>query len=61
MPLSQSVEGCLESGIGGAGLPQASLEANLAKLDKVCFFGCDEYTDLKKAVAEYKQRKGITS
>ena len=33
MPLSQSVEGCLESSIGGAGLPQASLEANLAKLE----------------------------
>jgi glucose-6-phosphate isomerase len=33
MPLSQSVEGCLESGIGGAGLPRASLEANLAKLE----------------------------
>jgi glucose-6-phosphate isomerase len=33
MPLSQSVEGCLESGIGGAGLPQASLEAGLAKLE----------------------------
>jgi glucose-6-phosphate isomerase len=33
MPLSQSVEGCLESGIGAAGLPQASLEANLAKLE----------------------------
>jgi glucose-6-phosphate isomerase len=33
MPLSQSVEGCLESGIGGAGLPQGCLEANLAKLE----------------------------
>jgi glucose-6-phosphate isomerase len=33
MLLSQSVEGCLESGIGGAGLPQTSLEANLAKLE----------------------------
>ncbi len=38
-----------------------SAEANLAKLDKVCFFGCSEFSDLKKAVAEYKQRKGITS
>ena len=33
MSLSQSVAGCLESGIGGAGLPQASFEANLAKLE----------------------------
>jgi glucose-6-phosphate isomerase len=33
MPLSQSVEGCLESGIGAAGLPQASLDANLARLE----------------------------
>jgi Flp pilus assembly protein TadD len=36
-------------------------EANLARLDKLCFFGCSEYTDLKKAIAEYRQRKGITS
>jgi glucose-6-phosphate isomerase len=33
VPLSQSVQGCLESGIGAAGLPQASLDANLAKLE----------------------------
>jgi glucose-6-phosphate isomerase len=33
MKLSQSVAGCLESGIGSAGLPRASLEANLAKLE----------------------------
>lgn len=38
-----------------------SAEANLAKLDKVCFFGCPEHADLKKAIAEYKQRKGISS
>jgi glucose-6-phosphate isomerase len=31
--LSQSVQGCLEASIGGAGLPQSSLEANLAKLE----------------------------
>jgi glucose-6-phosphate isomerase len=31
--LSQSVEGCLEAKIGGAGLSQASLEAYLAKLE----------------------------
>ena len=41
---------------------EAYLEANdlpkakehLAALDKLCFFGCEEYTDLKKAVAEYE-------
>jgi tetratricopeptide (TPR) repeat protein len=38
-----------------------SAETNLAKLNKLCFFGCSEYTDLKKAITEYKQRKGITS
>lgn len=38
-----------------------SAEANLARLDKICFFGCEEYTDLKKAITEYRQRKGITS
>jgi Flp pilus assembly protein TadD len=38
-----------------------SAEINLDKLDKLCTFGCTEYTELKKAVTEYKQRKGITS
>ncbi len=33
MPLSQSVEGCLESGIGDLGLLAASLAANLTKLE----------------------------
>ena len=33
MPLSQSIEGCLETGIGHAGLSQASLDAYLAKLE----------------------------
>ena len=33
MPLSQSVDGCLEAGIGRAGLPQSALDANLAKLE----------------------------
>jgi glucose-6-phosphate isomerase len=33
MPLSQSVEGCLESGIGALGLPQASLDKNLKALE----------------------------
>jgi Flp pilus assembly protein TadD len=38
-----------------------SAETNLGKLDKLCFFGCAEHAELKKAIAEYKQRKGITS
>jgi len=33
MSLSQSVQGCLEAGIGALGLPQASLDANLARLE----------------------------
>jgi glucose-6-phosphate isomerase len=33
MPLSQSVEGCLESGLGALGLPQASLDKNLKALE----------------------------
>ena len=33
-------------------LPKA--EQRLATLDKACTFGCEEYTDLKKAVQGYK-------
>jgi tetratricopeptide (TPR) repeat protein len=33
-------------------LPQA--EQRLAALDKACTFGCEEYTELKKAVQRYK-------
>jgi len=33
-------------------LPTA--EKRLASLDKACTFGCDEYTDLKKAIERYK-------
>lgn len=33
MALAQSVDGCLEATIGALGLPQASLDANLAKLE----------------------------
>ena len=31
-----------------------SAEKRLAVLDKACTFGCDEYTDLKKAIERYK-------
>lgn len=32
----------------------AQAEQRLAVLDKACRFGCEEYTDLKQAVARYK-------
>jgi tetratricopeptide (TPR) repeat protein len=34
----------------------AKAEEQLKALDKLCFFSCEEYDDLKKAVAEYKQK-----
>jgi tetratricopeptide (TPR) repeat protein len=33
-------------------LPKA--REHLAALDRLCFFGCEEYSDLKRAVAEYE-------
>jgi len=35
-------------------LPKA--EEHLKVLDRLCFFPCEEYDELKKAVAEYKQK-----
>lgn len=35
----------------------AKAEEHLAILDKLCFFGCEEYSELKKKIADYK-RKG---
>jgi Flp pilus assembly protein TadD len=32
----------------------ASAEKRLAVLDKACTFGCEEYTDLKKAIERFK-------
>lgn len=32
-------------------------EALLARLDKACTFGCEEYSDLKEAIQKYKARK----
>lgn len=29
---------------------------HLTQLDRLCFFGCEEYSDLKKAIAEYELR-----
>ena len=36
----------------------ANAEAHLKVLDKACFFGCEEYTELKEAVAAYKAARG---
>ena len=36
----------------------AKAEERLEVLDGACFFGCDEYTELKNAIAEYKARTG---
>jgi Flp pilus assembly protein TadD len=35
----------------------AGAEELLAKLDKICFFGCEEYSDLKDAIKKYKTKK----
>jgi len=36
----------------------AKAKQHVAQLDRICFFGCTELSDLKKAIAEYeKQRK----
>ncbi len=35
-------------------------EERLAVLDKACLFGCEEYTELKEAIAAYKARKGTS-
>lgn len=34
----------------------AKAEEHLKVLDGLCFFGCEEYSELKKAVADYKQK-----
>ena len=36
----------------------AKAEQRLAALDKACRFGCSEYSDLKKAIAQYKANGG---
>ena len=35
----------------------AKAKEELAALDKLCFFSCDEYTMLKKAVADYETKQ----
>lgn len=39
----------------------ARAEQRLAALDKLCTFGCEEYTDLKKAIAQYKATGKVSS
>ena len=34
----------------------ASAEKHLAALEKICLIPCEEYDDLKKAIAEYRRR-----
>jgi len=34
----------------------AKAKEHLGALDKLCFFGCSEYTDLKKAIAEHEAK-----
>jgi len=34
----------------------AKAEEHLAALDKICFFSCEEYRDLKKEIEAYKKR-----
>jgi Flp pilus assembly protein TadD len=36
-------------------LPKA--EAHLAQLDKICFFSCEEYRELKQAIDDYKRKR----
>ncbi len=46
--------------IGEAYLMKGDLgkaKEHLAVLDRLCTFGCEEYTDLKKAIAAYEKRK----
>ncbi len=33
-------------------------EERLAVLDKACFFGCKEYTELKEAIEDYRMQNG---
>ena len=50
-----------KNGDPAASIPiyQKALEAkeHLARLDKLCFLPCEEYTDLKKAVEAYEKTR----
>jgi cytochrome c-type biogenesis protein CcmH/NrfG len=34
----------------------AKAKEHLAQLDKLCFFGCSEFSDLKRAISEYETK-----
>ena len=34
----------------------AKAEAHLSALEKICLIPCEEYDDLKKAIAEYRRK-----
>ncbi len=36
----------------------ANAEKHLKQLDSICFFGCEQFNELKAAIAAYKQKKG---
>ena len=36
--------------------PEIQTLNEIAQLDKLCFFSCAEYTELKKAIAEYEKK-----
>jgi Tfp pilus assembly protein PilF len=40
-------------------LPKA--KEHLAALDRLCFFGCEEYSDLKRAVASYEASQKVSA
>jgi cytochrome c-type biogenesis protein CcmH/NrfG len=35
----------------------AKAKEHLSQLDRLCFFGCSEYTDLKKSIADFETKK----
>jgi tetratricopeptide (TPR) repeat protein len=39
----------------------AKAEERLNKLDDLCFFGCEEYDDLKQEIAEYKAAQAASA
>jgi len=39
----------------------AKAKEHLAALDRICFFGCEEYSDLKRAVAGYEATQKVTT
>ena len=36
----------------------ANAEKHLKRLDQLCFFGCEQFDELKAAIAAYKKKKG---